>query len=81
MTRWISRSSSRRSWRRSRSGARATSQVVARYPDVREPELHKIIIRDIIDLQVRDVVETSAAAIAAAGVQTRGRGAAAGAAR
>src|SRR6476661_1491368 len=43
--------------------------VSARYPDVREPELHKLIINGIIDAQVRDVVMTSAAAIAAAGVQ------------
>ena len=44
--------------------------VSARYPDVREPELHKLIIGAIIDAQVRDVVTTSAAAIAAAGVQS-----------
>jgi dGTPase len=44
--------------------------VVARYPDVREPELHKIIIRDIIDVQVRDVITTSADAIAASGVRS-----------
>ena len=44
--------------------------VVARYPDVREPELHKIIIRDIIDVQVRDVITTSAEAIANAGVRS-----------
>jgi dGTPase len=44
--------------------------VVARYPDVREPELHKIIIRDIIDAQVRDVITTSAEAIANAGVRS-----------
>jgi dGTPase len=44
--------------------------VSARYPDVREPELHKLIIGAIIDAQVRDVVMTSAAAIAAAGVQS-----------
>ena len=49
-------------WRRSQES------VVARYPDVREPELHKIIIRDIIDVQVRDVIATSAAAIANAGI-------------
>jgi len=49
-------------WRRSQES------VVARYPDVREPELHKIIIRDIIDVQVRDVIATSAAAIAHAGI-------------
>jgi dGTPase len=51
-------------WRRSQES------VVARYPDVREPELHKIIIRDIIDVQVRDLIETSAAAIARAGTQS-----------
>ena len=44
--------------------------VSARYPDVREPELHKLIIGAIIDAQVRDVVTTSADAIAAAGVQS-----------
>jgi dGTPase len=44
--------------------------VVARYPDVREPELHKIIIRDIIDVQVREVITTSAEAIANAGVRS-----------
>lgn len=44
--------------------------VLARYPDVREPELHQIIIRDIIDMQVRDVIATSVSAIANAGVQS-----------
>jgi dGTPase len=44
--------------------------VVARYPDVREPELHKIIIRDIIDVQVRDVITTSAEAVANTGIQS-----------
>lgn len=44
--------------------------VVARYPDVREPELHKIIIRDIIDVQVRDVIATSAEALASRGVES-----------
>ncbi|MEY2560087.1 MAG: dGTPase [Verrucomicrobiota bacterium] len=44
--------------------------VARRYPDVREPELHKLIIRDIIDLQVRDVVTSSSEAIAKAGVQS-----------
>ena len=44
--------------------------VSSRYADAREPELHKLIIRDIIDVQVRDVVTSSADAIAAAGVQT-----------
>lgn len=44
--------------------------VSARYPDVREPALHKLIISAIIDAQVRDVVSTSAKAIAEAGVQS-----------
>jgi dGTPase len=43
--------------------------VAARYPDVREPDLHKLIIGAMIDAQVRDVVMTSAAAIATAGVR------------
>jgi dGTPase len=37
--------------------------VTARYPEVREPELHKLIIRDIIDVQVQDVVTSSAKSI------------------
>src|SRR5438477_3249120 len=40
--------------------------VIARYPAAREPELHKLIIRDIIDVQVRDVIMTSAQTIRAA---------------
>jgi dGTPase len=44
--------------------------VSARYPHVREPELHKLIIGAIIDAQVRDVVTTSAEMIAKAGVQS-----------
>jgi dGTPase len=44
--------------------------VAARYADVREPELHKLVIGAIIDAQVRDVVMTSAAGIAAAAVQS-----------
>jgi dGTPase len=44
--------------------------VLARYPEVREPELHKLIIGAIIDAQVKDVVTTSAAAIAASGVRS-----------
>ena len=44
--------------------------VSARYPDVREPELHKLIIGAIIDAQVRDVVTTSASAIAKRGVRS-----------
>jgi dGTPase len=51
-------------WRRSHES------VAARYPDVREPELHKLIISDIIDAQVRDVITTSAEAISKAGVQS-----------
>jgi dGTPase len=43
--------------------------VAARYPEAREPELHKLIIRDIIDVQVRDVVTTSARSIREAKVQ------------
>jgi len=44
--------------------------VVARYTSVREPELHKLIIRDIIDHEVHDLVATSAEAIAKSGVQS-----------
>lgn len=44
--------------------------VIARYPEAREPELHQLVIREIIDRQVRDVVTTSAETIAAAQVQT-----------
>ena len=44
--------------------------VVARYPNVREPELHKLVIREIIDMQVRDVITTSAEAIGQAGVRS-----------
>jgi dGTPase len=44
--------------------------VSARYPDAHEPELPKLIIGAIIDAQVRDVVTTSAAAIAASGVRS-----------
>src|SRR5213075_35901 len=43
--------------------------VLARYTDAREPELHKLIIRDIIDREVHDLVSTSAKSIADAGVQ------------
>jgi dGTPase len=51
-------------WRQSHESVRD------RYPDVREPELHKLIIGAIIDAQVRDVVMTSADVIARAGVQS-----------
>ena len=49
-------------WRRSHA------TVLQRYPDAREPELHQLIIRDIIDVQVQDVVRTSAVSIREAGV-------------
>jgi dGTPase len=44
--------------------------VLARYTDAREPDLHKLIIRDIIDREVHDLVATSADAIAESGVQS-----------
>jgi dGTPase len=42
---------------------RSQQQVAAHYPDAREPELHKLIVRKIIDIQVQDVVTTSVASI------------------
>ncbi len=51
-------------WRQSHAN------VSHRYSDAREPELHKLIIRDIIDVQVRDVVSCSAATIAEAEVSS-----------
>lgn len=44
--------------------------VLVRYTGAREPELHKLIIRDIIDREVHDLVMTSAEAIAQSGVQS-----------
>jgi len=44
--------------------------VLARYRRAREPELHKLIIRDIIDREVHDLVATSAESIAESGVQS-----------
>jgi dGTPase len=44
--------------------------VLARYSGVREPELHKLIIRDIIDVQVQNVVATSGRSILDAQVQS-----------
>jgi dGTP triphosphohydrolase/REP element-mobilizing transposase RayT len=44
--------------------------VLTRYPDAREPELHKLVIRDIIDLEVQDVIATSARATADSGVRS-----------
>jgi dGTPase len=51
-------------WRRSHRA------VLGRYPKAREPELHKLIIRDIIDVEVQDVVTTSAQSIVDVGVQS-----------
>jgi dGTPase len=45
---------------------RSQQHVLAQYPAAREPELHKFIIRNIIDLQVQDVVTTSATSISKA---------------
>jgi dGTPase len=44
--------------------------VLARYAGARGPELHKLIIRDIIDREVHDLVATSAESIAKSGVQS-----------
>jgi dGTPase len=44
--------------------------VLARYRDAREPELHKLIIRDIIDREVHDLVVTSTESIAKSGVRS-----------
>jgi len=44
--------------------------VLARYKGVREPELYKLTIRDIIDREVHDLVVSSAEAIAESGVQS-----------
>jgi dGTPase len=51
-------------WRKSQRA------VLARYAGVREPELHKLIIRDIIDHEVRDLVVTSAKSIAQSDAQS-----------
>ncbi|HJW38983.1 MAG TPA: deoxyguanosinetriphosphate triphosphohydrolase [Candidatus Udaeobacter sp.] len=51
-------------WRKSHSA------VLARYAGGREPELHKLVIRDIIDHEVHDLVATSAKSIAQSGVQS-----------
>jgi dGTPase len=51
-------------WRRSHRA------VAARYAGAREPELHKLVIRDIIDNEVHDLVATSAKSIAESGVQS-----------
>ena len=51
-------------WRRSHHG------VLTRYGSARGAELHKLIIRDIIDNEVNDLVTASAKAIAESEVQT-----------
>src|SRR5438045_3895698 len=51
-------------WRRSHRA------VLARYGGGRDPELHKLIIRDIIDNEVHDLVATSAKSIAESAVQS-----------
>jgi dGTPase len=43
---------------------RSQQHVLAHHPEAREPELHKLIIRNIIDVQVQAVVTTSAKSIA-----------------
>jgi dGTPase len=49
---------------------RSHRAVLGRYPEAREPELHKLIIRDIIDVEVQDVVTTSAQSIVDVGAQS-----------
>src|SRR5215467_14214575 len=44
--------------------------VLARYTDAPNPELHKLIIRHIIDGEVHDLVATSAESIAESGVRS-----------
>jgi dGTPase len=49
----------------------AADSVRARYPHLREPDSHKLIIRDVIDRQVRDVIVNSAEQIMSVKVQSR----------
>jgi dGTPase len=51
-------------WRKSQRA------VLSRYGTEHDPELHKLIIRDIIDNEVHDLVKTSAQSIAESGVQS-----------
>src|SRR5437660_6474643 len=51
-------------WRRSYHA------VLANYAGTRQPDLHKLIIRDIIDNEVHDLVAASAKSIAESGVQS-----------
>jgi len=48
----------------------SNERVRQRHRDAREPDLHKLIIRDIIDVAVQDVVNSSSQAIAEAGVKS-----------
>ena len=48
----------------------SNERVRLRHRDTREPDRHKLIIRDIIDMEVQDVVTSSAAAIRSVGVET-----------
>jgi dGTPase len=48
---------------------RSEEAVRGRHHDAHEPELHKLIIRDIIDVEVGDVIVSSARAIDNAGVK------------
>lgn len=48
----------------------SNERVRQRHRDPREPELHRLIIRDIIDVEVQDVVSSSSRAIAEAAVQS-----------
>jgi len=52
-------------WRKSERAVRS------RYSDAREPEMHKLIIRNIIDNEVRDLITTSAKSIAESAVQSQ----------
>ena len=51
-------------WRRSDRAVRA------RYSGALQPELHKLIIRNIIENEVRDLIATSAKSVAQSGVQS-----------
>ena len=79
MTRSISRSSNAEQleevavWRRSQRTCAASD-----YPEVREPELHKLIIRDIIDVEVCDVITSQRGSDRGGRRAERGRRAAAG---
>ncbi len=70
MTRSILKSWPLNNWRENSVWKKSCERVITRYPDAREPELHKLIIRDIIDVQVCDVIESSGDAIAKAGVKS-----------